>query len=55
MGREYEDVMRELVDAVVGGEYAEGDWMPSLDQLQTRLGASRGVLREALRGLGSAG
>jgi DNA-binding FadR family transcriptional regulator len=51
MGRQYEDVMRELVDAVVGGEYAEGDWMPSLDQLRTRLGASRGVLREALRGL----
>jgi DNA-binding FadR family transcriptional regulator len=51
MGRQYEDVMRELVDAIVGGEYAEGDWMPSLDDLRTRLGASRGVLREALRGL----
>jgi DNA-binding FadR family transcriptional regulator len=51
MGRQYEDIMRELVDAIVGGEYAEGDWMPSLDQLHTRLGASRGVLREALRGL----
>ena len=51
MGRQYEDVMRELVDAIVGGEYAEGGWLPSLDELRTRVGASRGVLREALRGL----
>jgi DNA-binding FadR family transcriptional regulator len=51
MGRRYEDVMRELVDAVVAGEYAEGAWMPSLPELEARLGASRGVLREALRGL----
>src|SRR3954471_11535282 len=51
MGRQYEDVMRELVDAIVGGEYPEGGWLPSLDELGARLGASRGVLREALRGL----
>jgi DNA-binding FadR family transcriptional regulator len=51
MGRHYEDVMRELVDAIVGGEYAEGAWLPSVDDLQTRLGAGRGVVREALRAL----
>jgi DNA-binding FadR family transcriptional regulator len=43
--------MRELVGAVVGGEYAEGTWMPSEPELRERFGASRGVLREALRGL----
>jgi DNA-binding FadR family transcriptional regulator len=47
----YQDVMRELIEAVVGGEYAEGSWMPSERALRERFGASRGVLREALRGL----
>jgi DNA-binding FadR family transcriptional regulator len=47
----YQDVMRELIEAVVGGEYAEGTWMPSEPMLRERFGASRGVLREALRGL----
>jgi DNA-binding FadR family transcriptional regulator len=51
MGRRYEDVMRELVDAVVGGEYAEGMALPREPELQSRFGASRGVVREALRGL----
>lgn len=47
----YHDVMRELVDAVVGGDYAEGSWLPSEVQLAQRFGTSRGSLREALRGL----
>lgn len=51
MGRRYTDVMRELVEAIVGGEYAEGGWLPSETALSARLGASRGVIREALRGL----
>src|SRR4051794_15878638 len=51
MGRHYEDVMRELVDAIVGGDYAEGDWLPSVEELQVKLGAGRGVVREALRAL----
>lgn len=51
MGRRYRDVMRELVDAVVGGEYAEGEWLPSEPKLGERFGASRGVVREAVRGL----
>lgn len=47
----YRDVMRELVDAVVGGDYAEGAWMPNEAQLSEQFGRSRGVVREALRGL----
>lgn len=43
--------MRELVDAVVGGEYREGDWLPSEARLSARLGVSRGTIREAVRGL----
>jgi DNA-binding FadR family transcriptional regulator len=51
MGRRYRDVMLELIDAVVGGEYAEGSRMPTEAQLRERFGASRGVLREALLAL----
>jgi DNA-binding FadR family transcriptional regulator len=51
MARRYSDVMQELLDAVVGGEYREGDWLPSEFALRGRFGAGRGVLREALRGL----
>lgn len=51
MARRYEDVMHELVDAIVGGDYAEGERLPSLDALRRRFGAGRDVLREALRGL----
>lgn len=51
MGRRYEDVMRALVDAVVGGDYAEGHWLPPEAAMCERFGASRGALREALRGL----
>jgi DNA-binding FadR family transcriptional regulator len=51
MARRYREVMDELVDAIVGGEYPEGAWLPSEAQLSERVGASRGVLREALRGL----
>ena len=48
MARRYEDVVRELIDAVVGGEYAEGVWLPREAELRERLGVSRGVLRDAL-------
>ncbi|MDA0184369.1 FCD domain-containing protein [Solirubrobacter phytolaccae] len=51
MGRRYTDVMRELVEAIVGGAHAEGGWLPTEAQLAAQLGASRGVIREALRGL----
>jgi GntR family transcriptional repressor for pyruvate dehydrogenase complex len=51
MARRYGEVMRELLDAVVGGEYGEGEWLPSEPELRARFGSGRGVLREALRGL----
>src|SRR5215211_3546463 len=51
MGRRYRDVMRDLVDAVVGGTYPEGTWLPAELELSARFGCSRGVTREALRGL----
>lgn len=51
MGRRHTDVMRELVTAIVSGAYPEGGWLPSEAELSARLGASRGVIREALRGL----
>ena len=51
MGRRYQEVMGELLEAIVGGDFAEGTWLPRETELAERLGASRGVLREALRGL----
>ena len=51
MARRYKDAMRDLIDAIVGGEYAEGSWMPREAELRERLGVSRGVLRDALLGL----
>jgi GntR family transcriptional repressor for pyruvate dehydrogenase complex len=51
MRRRYRDVMRDLVDAVVGGVYAEGGWLPHEQDLAAQFGCSRGVAREALRGL----
>jgi DNA-binding FadR family transcriptional regulator len=51
MSRRYEDAMRELIDAIVGGEFAEGEWLPHEPQLRKRFGVSRGVLRDALLGL----
>jgi DNA-binding FadR family transcriptional regulator len=51
MARRYRDVMLELLDAAVGGEYGDGGWLPSEPELRARFGCGRGVLREALRGL----
>jgi GntR family transcriptional regulator, transcriptional repressor for pyruvate dehydrogenase complex len=51
MARRYSDVMRDLLDAVVGGEYREGEWLPTEAELRARFGCGRGVLREALRGM----
>lgn|GEM_PF-1609475 len=49
MPSRYREVMLELVDAVVGGEYREAAWLPPPADLQLRFGCSRGTLREALR------
>jgi GntR family transcriptional repressor for pyruvate dehydrogenase complex len=43
--------MRELADAVVAGALAEGAWLPNERELAERFGCSRGVAREAVRGL----
>ena len=51
MRRRYEEVLRELGDAVVGSVYAEGSWLPNVATLHEQFGCSRGVVREALRGL----
>jgi GntR family transcriptional repressor for pyruvate dehydrogenase complex len=51
MSRRYEQVMRELIEAVVSGAYAERQLLPPVQSLRERHGASRDVVREALRGL----
>lgn len=51
MARRYEEALHELIDVIVGGEYAEGSWLPREDELRERFGVSRGVLRDALLGL----
>jgi GntR family transcriptional repressor for pyruvate dehydrogenase complex len=51
MGRRYQEVMGELLEAIIGGDFAEGTWLPGEVELAARMGASRGALREALRAL----
>lgn len=51
MRRRYDEVMRELGDAVIGAVYPEGTWLPSVAALHEQFGCSRGVVREAIRGL----
>lgn len=51
MGRRYQEVMGELLEAIIGGDFPEGTWLPPEAELAESVGASRGVLREALRGL----
>jgi DNA-binding FadR family transcriptional regulator len=51
MRRRYHELMAELCDAVVGGTYPEGTWLPNVTTLHDQFGCSTGVVREALRGL----
>jgi len=51
MSLRYEQIMRELIEAVVSGAYAEGQLLPPVESLRERHGAGRDVVREALRGL----
>ena len=51
MGRRYQDVLGQLIDALAGGELAEGDWLPSERELAERLGCGRGAVREAVGAL----
>jgi DNA-binding FadR family transcriptional regulator len=49
MRRRFREVIGELGDAIIGGRYAEGTWLPSVTTLHEELGCSRGVVREAMR------
>ncbi len=44
----YLDVMADLLDAIAGGRYPPGSRLSNLQELARTLGASRGVVREAL-------
>ena len=43
-----ENVVRQVEDAIVAGEYSVGDKLPSTRELQRILGASLGTIREGL-------
>jgi GntR family galactonate operon transcriptional repressor len=47
--RLYEEVVRQLVDTIVAGEIPEGSFLPSEPRLIEQFGASRTVIREALK------
>jgi DNA-binding FadR family transcriptional regulator len=51
MRRRYHEVMGDLGAAIVGATYAEGTWLPNVTALHEQFGCSKGVVREALRGL----
>src|SRR5918999_2059592 len=51
MRRRYHELMAELCDAIVAGTYAEGTSLPNVTALHEQFGCSKGVVREALRGL----
>jgi GntR family galactonate operon transcriptional repressor len=48
-GRLYEEVARQLVGAIVAGEIAEREFLPSEPQLVSQFAASRTVIREAVK------
>jgi GntR family transcriptional repressor for pyruvate dehydrogenase complex len=49
--RVFENVVQQIEDAIVNGDYAPGDRLPSEKQLLAMLDVSRGTLRESLRAL----
>jgi GntR family transcriptional regulator, galactonate operon transcriptional repressor len=51
MTRLHRDHMRALVDDIVRGRIAEGDWLPKEVDLVQTFGVSRGVVRETIRAL----
>lgn len=54
-GNLYEDVMREIKEAIFSGAYPSGSMLPSEAELTQQFAVSRPVIREALRSLQSAG
>jgi GntR family transcriptional repressor for pyruvate dehydrogenase complex len=55
MPRRHEDVVRQLMDELARGEYAEGARLPAEHELALRLGTGRGAIREALLALEAKG
>src|SRR5688572_28372435 len=55
MPRRFEEVVRQLTDDVVSGLYPQGSVLPPAPELGVRLGAGRGVVREAVRSLEARG
>ncbi|HEV8636218.1 MAG TPA: FadR/GntR family transcriptional regulator [Chloroflexota bacterium] len=53
--RLYEEVARDLADAIAGGRYSQGDFLPTEQALVREYGASRNVVREALKLLSARG
>jgi DNA-binding FadR family transcriptional regulator len=47
----HRDVMHVLIGEIVGGQYGEGDLLPTFPQLASQFGVSVGVVRESLQGL----
>ncbi len=47
--RLYEEVARDLTEAIVQGQHPPGDFLPTEQELSRRYGASRNVVREALK------
>ena len=54
-GNLYEDVMKEIKEAIFSGAYPSGSMLPSEAELAKQFAVSRPVVREALRALQSAG
>jgi len=53
--RLYEEVARDLADAIAQGRYVPGDFLPTEQALVTKYDASRTVVREALKLLSARG
>lgn len=47
--RLYEEIARDLTEEIVHGRYAPGEFLPTEQELATVYGASRNVVREALK------
>lgn len=53
--RLYEEIARDLTEAIVHGRYAPGDFLPTEQTLVKEYGASRNLIREALKVLSARG
>ncbi len=53
--RLYEEIARDLTEAIVQGRYAPGDFLPTEQMLVKQYGASRNLIREALKVLSARG